>query len=144
MEQKNPLCRFCYAWTLLSAQKHKEAFKVIDLMEEDMPQEIFTELGLFYKYALQKDKPKLMPPVSDKLKAYAARDEVISIFLAECYALIDEKEKAITMIEHGVRWGFINYPYLNEINPFLENIRGEPRFKKLMERVKHEWENFEV
>lgn len=29
-------------------------------------------------------------------------------------------------------------------NPLLENIRGEPRFKKLMERVKHEWENVEV
>ncbi len=26
----------------------------------------------------------------------------------------------------------------------FENIRGEPRFKKLMERVKHEWENFEA
>ena len=26
----------------------------------------------------------------------------------------------------------------------IENIRGEPRFKKLMERVKREWENFEV
>lgn len=26
----------------------------------------------------------------------------------------------------------------------LENIRGEERFKKLMERVKNEWENFEV
>ena len=33
---------------------------------------------------------------------------------------------------------------LAEKDPFLENIRGEPRFKKLMERVKHEWENFEV
>jgi len=30
------------------------------------------------------------------------------------------------------------------IDFFIENIRGEPRFKKLMERVKHEWENFEV
>jgi hypothetical protein len=26
----------------------------------------------------------------------------------------------------------------------LEDIRGEKRFKKLMERVKHERENFEV
>jgi hypothetical protein len=26
----------------------------------------------------------------------------------------------------------------------LANIRGEPRFKKLMERVKYEWEHFEV
>ena len=35
------------------------------------------------------------------------------------------------------KWGAKN-------DPFLENIRGEPRFKKLMERVKREWENFEV
>jgi hypothetical protein len=26
----------------------------------------------------------------------------------------------------------------------LERIGEEPRFKKLLERVKHEWENFEV
>jgi hypothetical protein len=28
--------------------------------------------------------------------------------------------------------------------PFLANIRAEPRFQKLMERVKYEWEHFEV
>ena len=78
------------------------------------------------------------------MKSYAARDEVISIFLAECYALINEKEEAINLIEHGVRWGFINYPLLSEHDPFLENIRHEDRFKKLMEKVKAEWENFEI
>jgi hypothetical protein len=31
-----------------------------------------------------------------------------------------------------------------EHDPFLEKIRAEERFKKLMERVKHEWEHFEV
>jgi hypothetical protein len=29
-------------------------------------------------------------------------------------------------------------------DPRLKGIRGEPLFQKLMERVKHEWENFEV
>jgi len=38
----------------------------------------------------------------------------------------------------------INYPYMNEHDPFLGKIRGEERFKKLMERVKSEWEHFEV
>jgi len=33
---------------------------------------------------------------------------------------------------------------MNEIDPFLKNIRGEDRFKKLMERVKKEWEELEV
>ena len=28
--------------------------------------------------------------------------------------------------------------------PFYENIRGEKRFKELMEKIRPEWENFEV
>jgi hypothetical protein len=28
--------------------------------------------------------------------------------------------------------------------PFLVNIRGEERFKKLMQRVKYEWEHFDA
>jgi len=65
-------------------------------------------------------------------------------YIADCYALIDEKEQSLKWIERAIEWGLINYPFLSEIDPFLENIRGEERFKKLMERVKYEWENFEV
>jgi hypothetical protein len=32
----------------------------------------------------------------------------------------------------------------NKFGRLLENLRSEPRFKKLMERVKYEWEHFEV
>jgi hypothetical protein len=64
--------------------------------------------------------------------------------VTDCLALIDEKGLALDWLEHSIKIGFINYPFLNEHDPFLENIRGEERFKKLMERVKHEWENFEV
>ena len=64
--------------------------------------------------------------------------------MAECDALIGEKDEAITSLECAVNLGAVNYPWYNETDPFLENIRGETRFKKLMERVKKEWENFEV
>jgi hypothetical protein len=58
--------------------------------------------------------------------------------------LIGEKDEAITSLEYAVNLGAVNYPWYNEIDPFFKNIRGEERFKKLMERVKYEWENFEV
>ncbi len=64
--------------------------------------------------------------------------------MAECYALLDEKEEALEWLELAVNKGWLNYPFLNEIDPFLQNIRGEERFKKLMETVKYKWENFEV
>jgi len=68
----------------------------------------------------------------------------VPCWLADCYSIIGENEKAIELLEYSTRRGFINFPFLNEYDPLLENIREDPRFKKLMERVKHEWENFEV
>jgi len=43
-----------------------------------------------------------------------------------------------------VNRSFINFTFHNEYVRLLENICGDNRFKKLMERVKYEWENFEA
>ena len=64
--------------------------------------------------------------------------------MAAIYSLIGDRDKSLEWLENAVNRGFINYPMLNEYDPLLENIRGEERFKKLMERVKDEWENFEI
>ena len=82
--------------------------------------------------------------VTEELQLVAGRDITYSWFVAVGFAIIDEKEKALDWLENAVNWGFINYPLLSENDPFLENIRHEARFKKLMEKVKVEWENFEI
>jgi len=73
-------------------------------------------------------------------------DAWFAIFTADSYALMGLKKESIEWVEKGVhcKMPFINYHFLSEIDPYLANIRGEERFKKLMERVKYEWENFEV
>ena len=67
-----------------------------------------------------------------------------SFYLADFYAMLDEREQALDWLENAVNRGFINYPYLSEYDPFLAKLRGDPRFQKLMVRVKGEWERFEV
>ncbi len=62
---------------------------------------------------------------------------------AECLALIGEKEMALDCLELDVNLGMSNYPLMSELDPFLANVRGEERFKRLMERVKYEWEHLE-
>ena len=64
--------------------------------------------------------------------------------MATFYSYLDDKEQSIDWLENAVDRGFINYPFLSEHDKLLRNIRGEERFKKLIEKVKHEWENFEV
>jgi tetratricopeptide (TPR) repeat protein len=135
---------YIYAW-----QKRRD--EVFELVEKMVKQEslgrihdIHAEWCLFFKYALQGEKKKALETITEDVKSYFWNDPEF-MWLGVCnYALIDEKEEALNWVEHIIDRGWINYPFLSERAPFLENIRGEPRFKKLMERVKHEWENFEV
>ena len=72
------------------------------------------------------------------------RDFQYVYWITECYALIDEKERALDWLERDVDLGMINYPLMNELDPFLKNIRAEEKFRKLMARVKKEWDEFQV
>ena len=48
------------------------------------------------------------------------------------------------IMERAVEFGYINYPYFAHHDPFLASVRAEPRFARLMERVKRDWEAFEA
>jgi serine/threonine-protein kinase len=144
LESDDPWDRFLNARALAFCHRLDEAFKIIDLIVKDTPHSEWAQLGLFLKCALLGEKTRALQSVTKDLIQMMEEDEIYPIFMAESYSLIDEREKAINWIERALKCGFINFPFLNEIDLFLENIRGEPRFKKLMKRVKHEWENFEV
>jgi TolB-like protein len=107
-------------------------------------QESIDSLLIFLKYGLKGDKEKVSSLLTpDFIKAMQI-DCQYSWHLAAFYSHFGEKEKSLEWLENAVSRGFINYPMLNDYDRLLINIRDEERFKKLMERVKYEWENFEV
>ena len=59
-----------------------------------------------------------------------------------------DKESGMTKFNNsGINastFDLINFPFLNEIDPLLQNIRSESSFKQLMQKAKDKWENFEV
>jgi non-specific serine/threonine protein kinase len=71
------------------------------------------------------------------------RDLQLSYHAASFCSFLGQPNEALDWLENAISRGFYNYPFM-EVDPFLDNIRGEERFKKLMKRVKHEWEHFEV
>jgi len=144
MDQTNPAYRFQYARALSLDKQYDDAFRIFELMAKETPIVHIANEGLFLKYAIQGDKINAIQSVSQELKNFAKWDPQASWSLAGNYALIDEKEEALNWLENAINRGFINYPCLNQHDPSLENIREEERFRRLMERVKHEWENFEV
>ncbi len=136
---------FWYPIFLAADNQRDVALKLIEqIITDSRISEVFMELILFIKYTLTGMKDLALNTLNVETKNYTWNDPLFSGLMPGYYSLIDEKEEALRYLDHAISRGFINYPFFSHIDPFLENIRGEERFKKLMERVKYEWENFEV
>ena len=134
---------FDYAWFLVYKKRLKEAEAIIEKNIGDPKQNLMWQLYFLLKYAAKGDRENFSQWLSPEFLYAVKRDPQYSSFMTDFYALLGDKEKSLDWLENAVNRGFINYPYLNEYDPYLANIRGEPRFKKLMEQVKDEWEHFE-
>ena len=144
MEPESVMIKFFMAYLLAWQKNYDQVFSLVDQMVRQGPHESPTLWSLSLKYALQGEKKKALDVLSEEAKKYVWNDPESPWLGASIYALLNEKEEAFLWLEHAIDRGWINYPLFAERNPFFANIRGEERFKKLMERVKYEWEHFEV
>jgi len=59
-----------------------------------------------------------------------------------CYALWGKKEKAIVSLQKAADKGFYEWPNM-EKDTLLNEVHGDPRFNKIAEKVKENWERFQ-
>jgi len=130
--------------SLAYMDRRKEAGQLFDEVAREHPGTLFACLGLAFKYAFEGKRSETLAVLDSNPSLRKSWDFQSAYWKTECLALAGEKELALDCLERDVDLGMTNYPLMNELDPFLANIRGEPRFKKLMERVKDEWERFEV
>jgi eukaryotic-like serine/threonine-protein kinase len=140
---RDPVQTFFYAISLAYCDSVKEAFSVIDECVGENPTSSMINFLEVMRHALQKDKLGALERLTSDVQQSCRRDAEWSYHLGALLSLAGAKEEAWPWLENAVNRGFINYPFW-EKDPFLDNIRTEERFKKLIERVKYEWEHFEV
>jgi serine/threonine protein kinase/Flp pilus assembly protein TadD len=136
--------QFFYCLTLMLNNRPQEASSLVDGMVKASPNSLAFKSLLLLEYALLKNEKKAYELMTSDYYRWCKRDAYWSYRAAVVFALLDKRKEALDWLENAVDRGFINYPLLAQKDPFLENLRGEERFKKLMERVKKEWEEFEV
>ncbi len=132
------------SYTLAMNNQFDEAYRVIDKAVKEDPNHPASIVMSFYKYAFQGDSDKALESLPEGLKAWFWDDPDLVWPMAGCYSKMGALDLSLDLVERALDRGWTNYPVFAEIDPMFNNIRGEARFKKLMERVKHEWENFEV
>jgi TolB-like protein len=144
LHPENPYGQFVYSLILIYNNRVDQAISIIDLNAKRNPNSIFTRLGLIYKYAFVGEKEKIYKEITSDFKNTVSRDYSYLHHLSSIFAFIGSKQEALDWLDLAIKNGMINYPLIAYKDPFLENIRNENRFKKLMEQVKYEWEKFET
>ena len=144
LEPENIVWVLLYAHALFMANQTEKALEITAPFEKKPTDDLFANFLFFIKNAFLKDQAGAYQYLKDELLAFAEWDEIICLILAQSFSLLNEKDRALIWLEKATKKGFINYPFLSEYDHTLENIRGEKQYKKLMKKVKQEWEYFEV
>jgi eukaryotic-like serine/threonine-protein kinase len=143
-DPQNPMLRFVYAQILALDGRVDEAVEKLEAMSSGSDESFFFQLGRFYGHALRGDKDAALGCVSEDLRSAAIVDMNYAWIMAQAYALIDKIPTSLEWLNAAVERGFINYPLLHHLDPFLQNVRGEPGFARLMQSTRQQWEAFEV
>ena len=116
----------------------EEAINVFDAEGAALAGTAYGSMSLFLSRALHGDQGAVKH-VTPQLEQAATWTEYLALFLADGFSLIGDRDAAMRWLQKAVAQGFINYPYLETRDPFLANVRTDPRFAELMREVKRRW-----
>lgn len=136
--------RFWEAWYLAGNDRVDESVALLDRLAAERADDLVAALSLSLKYALRHDREQARQALDKKNREILWNDPEGPWLMAGVFALLDDQDEALVWLERAVARGWTNYPLFSRLDPFLAKIRNEERFKKLMERLKREWEHFEM
>jgi predicted Zn-dependent protease len=143
IDPTNATPRMMHAMILAANGRRDESLAMLDAVARETAPMAWARLAPALACALRGERDELLRLMNPELRAAAHWDEIFAWWTAASFALVDERDTALDFLERAVEFGFINLPWLAQHEPFLANLRREPRFIRLMERVRRAWEAFE-
>lgn len=126
LNPRNPFCLSHLAKHMIQVGRYDEAERLLQELESIEP-------GF---WVLTEYKAQLYAAKGEKEKALALNKSTL------VYALLGMKDEAIRVMQKDIHEGTL-YPYLRLINdPCFKNLRGDPRFEKIVARAKKDHETF--
>jgi TolB-like protein/Flp pilus assembly protein TadD len=143
-ELRLPIERGWLGVGLAYAGREDEALAVLDPVALSPGCDAWTSFSVLLRHALRGERDQVPEVLTPEFAALARSGAHYSWQVASLLARLQERAPALDWLENAVRRGFVNYPLLRYRDPFLAPLRSEPRFERLVRRVKRDWEAFEV
>jgi serine/threonine protein kinase/tetratricopeptide (TPR) repeat protein len=141
---ETPALRLVYG-QILAATGHKvEGLAVLEQLAVALPENSFGQLAVAYRHAFEGSREGVEATLTPDLISVLEGDPQYCWFLAHCYALVGCVDAGIGWVRAAADRGFINYPMLAEIDPFLASLRHDPRYVALMADVERHWRALDV
>ncbi len=142
MDPQSPITQWMLASAYFWCGKNEEGFPLAESVATILPDWAFTKQLSFLKYGLQGNKEQALQYATAELEVEAKNDHHFAFHLAECFAVIDEKDKALDLLEYSMEI-FFPYLFLSK-NILFKNIKNEERFKNLMKVGEQKSAAFEI
>ena len=97
-----------------------------------------------FKFALLGEVRAADALTSSELESKLWSDFQYTLMMAQAQAALRRNDEALRWLQRSTDRGCVHYPFLAERDPLLSNLRGDPAFAALMDRVRRAWETFEA
>jgi hypothetical protein len=135
---------FWYALILAYAGRGQESQGVLASLPEEADDDGLARLGQMLRCALSEEDDGFRRTMTPHFEAFARRDLQWSWHVAAFCAKLGERELALNWLTNAVNRGFANAQFIDPIDPCLEGLRGDRRFRGLTERAREKQRAFEV
>jgi thioredoxin-like negative regulator of GroEL len=144
MDRSNPMARLFYAWVLILNARKAAAAAIVQSCPANLRDTVPARITRFLVMAAAGKLREAQAAVTPQIEAAAGATDMFPRLLAQGFALAGMREPALRWLQVAIERGFINHPFLARHDPSFKALRGDARFRELLDIVRVRWERFEA
>ena len=139
--EPNMFATLSYGQALVHAGRWDELERVVPALRTQMDSAPLYKLILAQYHAHKGERQEVDALIDDDLLETVNRDIQYPWQLSIAWLLLGEREKALSLLENAVARGLWNHRFLSEHDPYVSQLRGDPRFEALIAKARAEAES---
>jgi len=131
-------------WALsFTGRLREEGDPILDRLMQEGPDTPFGQWAAVLKAALEGNRDAALQAVTPELLSWARSDDIGSLAVAGCYAVLDMQDEVLAWLANAIAVGSTSYPLVTK-NPYLMQVLRGPRAEEFLDRFRVLWETQEL